>query len=297
MLKEFNPSNLLEENIDKGAGNSKEANETIKADDFKKTYEHRKALIEKSDKELIESALKEGNAFQDSTDFILLRLLAIKTEDFERRGRTDDAILYHKELIGKTKLFKEEFLFKSIEEMEKTRKEIEDFIERFKSKTMIIVGCGQDGPGNAINILKNLPALEIKNIILIDPFLTEEYIAKATKAWCGTEGCDECDGEGKQKVADKIKFFREDGLSFLLSQPDESGNVMTGSINSILIKENDYLKRLGQEIFRVVPRDGVYLSVDSDTVEEEAGEMFSQTDTEGNYGAKVFLKKTVTEKK
>jgi len=60
---------------------------------------------------------------------------------------------------------------------------------------------------------------------------------------------------------ERISVVREDGLSYLLNQPDENAIVVSsGVVCPELFKQpcgSDYLRFLGREIFRVTPEGGV----------------------------------------
>lgn len=72
----------------------------------------------------------------------------------------------------------------------------------------------------------------------------------------------------------EVYYRKLDGLSFLNLQKQEAGNVLTVNINYSLIPDDEYLKRIAQEIYRAVPRDGIFLSTGSNEIENEAKLLF-----------------------
>ncbi len=155
--------------------------------------------------------------------------------------------------------------------------ENEDSLRNYlKNKTLFDVGCGKVGNRTAAYLTgkkrfwdPNLREfkdghqfdLKIKNIISVDPFVDLNAKTKS-----------EIDkGRIKEKAS---QFIKNDGLSFLISQEAGSGNNLTININYALIPDEEYLKRLAQEIFRVTPNDGIFISGGSDLIEREAKTLF-----------------------
>ncbi|MEM4625576.1 MAG: hypothetical protein QXJ28_02320 [Candidatus Pacearchaeota archaeon] len=86
----------------------------------------------------------------------------------------------------------------------------------------------------------------------------------------------------------RIAIKKQDGLSFLVDQEDNSGNVMTNAIDYKIISNDKYLYNLAQHIYRVVPDDGIYISRFSYELELYARDIFSFTN---KYGfTKIFSK-------
>ncbi|MEM2956025.1 MAG: methyltransferase domain-containing protein [Candidatus Pacearchaeota archaeon] len=109
--------------------------------------------------------------------------------------------------------------------------------EGIKGKKVIDIGCGN--PLNAENYAK---------------FLMDEIGAES---YTGVDAFINNDIE-----RDKIKFIRKDALSYLSKQSNESAVV---TANGILVKEvisdERYMKSLIKEIYRIVPRDGIFVAV------------------------------------
>lgn len=93
-----------------------------------------------------------------------------------------------------------------------------------------------------------------------------------------------------EDIDTKLQQDKRDGLSYLLAQAEEFGNVICSSINYSLIPNDDYLKRVAQEVYRVVPEDGLFITTDSDEIREEAERLFPYSILI-NYQTAIFSKK------
>lgn len=124
-------------------------------------------------------------------------------------------------------------------------------------------------------------------VILVDPFVKEvdEYLGEKDKKL----------NEGEEVIVDSYRIFSEkpdkdgmhsfkdidtkqvklDALSFLNKQKNNSGNVLTSNLDFNIISSDEYHKRLAEEIYRVVPKNGIYICQMSDA-EKYAGELFSE---------------------
>lgn len=204
---------------------------------LRKKYEERKALIFQPDEKLIEFARRRGNNFRDSTIYSLTE--NINHDTWDRQSET-------RNLEGK---------------------KLKSLLKKLRNYSLVDIGCGDQG---AFQEGQLLGVAGIKKIIAIDPFLSEDdyYFSR--------QEIPENRGEVIEKFKkDKcLEFIQDDGLSYLKSKEDNSANALTSSIDNHLIRDDNYLKRLAQEIFRTVPEDGVFVSLNSFEIEQEAGKLF-----------------------
>ena len=140
-------------------------------------------------------------------------------------------------------------------------------------KSLFDIGAGNWGLFNASEILNE--GFNIKRIVLVDPFISEGLMYPVNPIL------------KKTAQYKKIEFSNLDALSFLLKQQDNSGNVITVAIDRIIIPNDEYLKRMTEEIVRVIPPDGAYISCGSDT-EDFAKRLFAKYD---EYGGIFIFKK------
>jgi len=72
--------------------------------------------------------------------------------------------------------------------------------------------------------------------------------------------------------------YRIDGLSFLLNQEDQSGNVLTAGLDYSILGDNEiseeYCRRLAEEAYRVIPKNGIWISYKSEPLESHARDIF-----------------------
>lgn len=144
------------------------------------------------------------------------------------------------------------------------------FSEFVGCNKMTDIGCSNIGVPVAVNIRNSIKS--INSFDLVDPFEDEASVL----------------GEKKNEL---FKFFKTDGLSFLIEQESSSTNMMTASIDIALIPSGDYLRRLAQEIYRVTSEEGFYVSANSEELEEEAVKLFPYMKEFGLI--KVFYKKFI----
>ena len=105
--------------------------------------------------------------------------------------------------------------------------------------------------------------MNVGRVTLVDPYYGERAMDREEKEQLTQEG-----------LQGRVDFSKTDGLSFLIAQRPDSGNVVASAINVTLINDREYLKRMAQEIFRVVPRDGIFITFTSNHIEDEANELF-----------------------
>lgn len=222
----------------------------INQDPFREVYEARKAEIEESDEELIKKSLEGGRAFRDSTQFHFIE--RVLETIFDRNTITWD----------------------------RTRGKLKDVLEKMRTADLVNIGCGTEGMHHGWQLLDNINLDKLENkVISIDPFIKEDEFYEASVEGLGEDEAKEMKNEIKENTQD---FRQVDGLGFLLDQADGTLNSLTASINSSLIPSDDYLKRLAQEIFRVTPENGVYVSLDSLDLEKEAEQLFPYKKEDAN---------------
>lgn len=139
----------------------------------------------------------------------------------------------------------------------------------FKDKTLIDIGCGKEGNFHASWLIGF--KVGIKDVVLVDPYI-------------------DIDLKERPEIADKVSFEKKDGLSFLLERKTSSGNVITSSIDFALIQNDEYHKRLAQEIYRVTPENGFFISANSPEIEAEARQLFAYVKGD-KMGIMIFFKK------
>lgn len=121
--------------------------------------------------------------------------------------------------------------------------------------------CGQKlidlGSGSELEVPAHIVGLyQIKTYSMVDLFLHVKSL------------------DLSDEFEQDFEFVREDALSHMLRQPDNSGNVMTNAIDYALIRSDEYLKCLAHEIYRVVPSGGIYIVHDCPTLSEVARTLF-----------------------
>jgi len=68
--------------------------------------------------------------------------------------------------------------------------------------------------------------------------------------------------------------IKKDGLSYLLEQADKSQNVLCSNLEYEIIDNKQYAKALVEEIFRVLPDDGVFICIHSNALDGIASKLF-----------------------
>lgn len=207
-------------------------------------YQQRKKLITIPDDKLIRDVCDNGRDYQDRLAFRLISAI-LQTMRWEAT--------------------RAEYYFKKV----------------LHNKVLLDIGCGEGGAFNALRLKGYYRGYEdsdtdlgITDIVLLDPYITEEYLTEKLDD-CMCNICEISKEDERIKIRKQIKFAQEDGLSFLLKQEPGSANVITSHLQYVVIPNEEYLRRMAQEIFRVVPEDGVFISANSDEIEEEAKELFT----------------------
>tara|TARA_Y100000310_G_scaffold13301_1_gene13581 strand:+ start:803 stop:1606 length:804 start_codon:yes stop_codon:yes gene_type:complete len=216
-------------------------------------YNEKRSLINGSDHEIRVAALKKGYSFQDKSAHFLI------TEIF-RKNRFDY------------------------------------FQNCLKDKPLFDIGAGEGGGWNVLR-MKGYPVtytdfaderdLGIKEFVLVDPFISDESVHSQLEQHIGYAF--DVPKNKQQEMHDSIRGDQRDGLSFLLDQKVGSGNILVASINYSLIPNTDYLKRIAQEAYRIVPKEGVLMACDSDDIEEEASQLFPYSQ---NFGVATIFSKS-----
>ena len=130
-------------------------------------------------------------------------------------------------------------------------------IDRLKGQRLMDIGSASHSPeelsdGHITDIFGNKMDfnLQLKDFIQVDPYST--------------------------KIGPNR--YRIDGLSFLLNQEDQSGNVLTAGLDYSILGDNEisneYCRRLVQEAYRVAPKNGIWISYKSEPLEVYAREIF-----------------------
>jgi len=68
--------------------------------------------------------------------------------------------------------------------------------------------------------------------------------------------------------------IQQDGLSYMLERPSESGNVLCSNMEREIINNPKYAQALVEEIFRVIPEDGLFVCIHSDALYPIAQKIF-----------------------
>lgn len=68
--------------------------------------------------------------------------------------------------------------------------------------------------------------------------------------------------------------IQQDGLSYMLGRPSGSGNVLCSNMEREIINNPKYAKALVEEIFRVIPENGLFICIHSDALYPIAKEIF-----------------------
>jgi hypothetical protein len=228
---------------------------------WRQLYDERRKAVHISDEELIKFALEKGRDTGDKAahEFIVHSIL------------TQGSLLKGVDSPARRRLL---------------------FIrEHLKDHDLVDVGSGQDGPyiaGSILNrvdgpeydptykewLLKSNPGKSIQEIenkllemrdghmnlnvnrcVLVDPFAFEDM--KLCK-----------DSLRLEQKEDRLILVKNDGLSYLLQSPSGSANVLMVNVDYALINNPEYHQRLAQEIFRVVPDNGLFLTYNTSATEE-----------------------------
>jgi len=164
-------------------------------------------------------------------------------------------------------------------------------LQLLKNRTLINIGHGgEEGLFRADNHVKsNFP---IKNQVVVDPFFKKDDMGEIIK----------------EKEYKKMEFEQDDGLHFLISQPANNANIfisaveeavlLHGSENITMAEAVNWMKRLAQEAYRVVPAGGCFIVVNcSNELENEAKKLFEVEKTGDNLSVKIFIKPGKSEDK
>jgi hypothetical protein len=132
------------------------------------------------------------------------------------------------------------------------------FLRRYiKNQNLYDIGGGRHGLSTALDIIRSDAG--IKHVTLVEPFVEESEVFGH---------------EDKEKFKDKFDFIAKDGLSFLTDKNIDPANVLVCSIDNDVVGSYEYLQRLSEEIYRVVPEDGIFVCVNSDEIQREVAKLF-----------------------
>ena len=179
-------------------------------------------------------------------------------------------------------------------------KAVASYLEsRLKGNPLFDIGGGGSGVGHYLGMRSIDPPLRsdtsygppgvrvtdidfgVSEYTLIDPYIDETVISKTLELRQVKTRSDIKD-DTREQIINSIRLSKQDGLTALKALPDNAGNVVMSSIDSALIMNSDYLRRLAQEAFRVVPTDGVFLANNCPEIEHEASLLFPHKDTFGS---------------
>ena len=179
--------------------------------------------------------------------------------------KTEDSQIIYKTMENEANPYKTEFGYT----IPKAFKLHSDFMkEHFQMNVIYDIGCGNDGYYNAMNLLSVNP--DIDKIILVEPF-PDEFMESRFYNY----GKKFKEDTSMDELKKKITLVKKDGLSFLLEQEVASGNVIMSGVDNTIIENSQYASRLMQEIFRVVPEDGFFVSNSNTGTDYVADDLFN----------------------
>jgi|GEM_PF-6603822 len=133
--------------------------------------------------------------------------------------------------------------------------------ERVGKYSLVNLGCGENGFHDAS---LSIDAMHSPKVELVEPY--KEFLDLMRKA------------NVKKTLShlknNTIEFYKIDGLTFLKQKEGGSSNILVSSIDFALINDQDYLKRIAQEAYRVAPEDGFLICMNSPEIEREAKTLF-----------------------
>lgn len=165
-----------------------------------------------------------------------------------------------------------------------------------KGVPLINIGCGgKEGLFRAGNHVLNGSRAE--KTIVVDPYFKKEDMDQIIE----------------DRQYNKTEFIEDDGLHYLVEQSDNSGNIFISNLGADVLKSGgndnfpakEWMERVSQEAYRVVPNGGCFILVNCyPEFENEAKKLFevetSFKNRDGKYlknpQTKIFIKKTGPEK-
>lgn len=175
-----------------------------------------------------------------------------------------------------------------------------DFIKpKLAGRPLTDIGAGIRGFNNALvmtghesqrdkgTIIKGTETdLGMSKVVLVDPFGQSNFEeGRDSKQYINREGMTD---EERAEMKKRFDFQKRGGQSYLLEQAPGSMNVMCGSVDESIIPVQE-AQRIAQEIFRVVPEDGLFVSFISENIEEEARKLFPYS-LEAQHDLYIFSK-------
>ncbi|MFA7000124.1 MAG: hypothetical protein WC241_03340 [Candidatus Paceibacterota bacterium] len=165
-----------------------------------------------------------------------------------------------------------------------------------KGAPLINIGCGGEGGlFRANNSVLNGSRAE--KTIVVDPYFKKEDMDKIIE----------------DRQYNKTEFIEDDGLHYLVGLPDNSGNIFISNLGADVLTSGgnnnfpakEWMERVSQEAYRIVPNGGCFILVNCyEEFENEAKKLFevetSFKNRDGKYlknpQTKIFIKKTGQEK-
>lgn len=148
--------------------------------------------------------------------------------------------------------------------------------EHFEGKRLIELGSGMGGLWRGIKFMSPeedtfAHDFGISEFVAVDLFVDPNEVWKEAQDSLRFYAPDE---ERRESIRKKLTFEQRDMFGYLLEQPDNSANVMMSSVDYALIPSREYHQRVAQEIFRVVPEDGVFVMNNCPDIEDEMKKLF-----------------------
>lgn len=151
--------------------------------------------------------------------------------------------------------------------------------EKLRQHTLTDVASGKHGIENAMRLngytsdtfnhmIKEACDIGIEKIQLVDPFVDIEALKQKHLHDASISK------DKKDEMNKRIQPIRSDALQFLSAAQTESQNITISSLDRLVIPNLAYHARVAQEVFRVVPEDGIFICTLSDEIEAEARKLF-----------------------
>jgi len=166
----------------------------------------------------------------------------------------------------------------------------EYFSEKLDGKILFNIGSPGTTHSREYLGLENLPPDELKKLedeeedratvsrLFGSTYIKGRHLPKGASEVIQVDpfspGRDSMKNGEKIEIGFKLTFIKEDALSFLNNQEAGSGNVLMSHVDSFILKDKEYIKRVAEGIYRVVPPDGVFMCYISNVIEYEAEKLF-----------------------
>lgn len=159
------------------------------------------------------------------------------------------------------------------------------FSKMLAARPLTDIGAGVAGFNNALAMIGNYteggrtafeegkyPDLGSTKIILVDPYMQSD-LEQGSYDSAEYLRDEEIPEQERVEAKRRIEFKREGGQSYLLKQAPGSTNVMCGAVDEFIVPVQE-AQRIAQEIFRVLPEDGFFITYTSEHITEEAQKLF-----------------------